>query len=446
MLLATCLTRQARLIDAIGTLEQVVRRKPDNLPALTYMAQLRAEARDDAGSAEILERLVTLDGDRADRWVSLAQSYRHLGRADEAIAALRDALSRNPNHVAAWWHIANYYPTELTPEDVEKIRALLSDRDSQVELSTLHVTLGLIENRAGNYQEAFEHFIAGKRIKFADQKYDPNILSREVDSISSKLTRAYFSHQQQIGYPDHSPVFLLGMHRSGSTLVERILARHSKIEGAGELPILIRLVEPLRHAARTPEQYGEQISTLPAEVLKTIGQRYIQGSVDYRRTDKPIFIDKQNPNWIHIGLILAALPNARVIDVRRNPLDCSWANFKMIFSDVYPPANDLRSLGRYYSDYVRLIDAMKAAVPGRILSVRYEDVVDDIEGQTRRMLDFLGLEFEPACLDFHLSTDAVATASSEQVRQPLNRKGIASAEPYRQWLGPLIEELGPLAN
>jgi len=445
MLLAACLARQARLLDAIEVLEGIVLRKPDNLPALTYLAQLRAEARDDARSIVILEKLVSLDGDKPERWVSLAQSYRIVGRTDEAKAALREALSRNPNHAAAWWHLANYFPTELRPEDEERIRAIRNDGDGQTELSTLLVTLGLIEDRAGKREDAFHHFSEGKSIKFANQKYDPEILSREVISISSKLTRDFFN-QRQDGYCDPSPVFLLGMHRSGSTMVERILARHSKIEGAGELPILIRLVEPLRQAARTPEQYGEDLAELSAQTLKSIGQRYVEGSNHYRQSGKPIFIDKQNPNWIHIGLILAALPDARVIDVRRDPLDCCWANFKMIFSDAYPPANDLRSIGRFYRDYARLLDAMQAAAPGRILSVRYEDVVDDIEGQTRRMLDFLGLEFEAQCLDFHLSTDAVATASSEQVRQPLNRKGIGSAEPYRQWLGPLIEELGPLAS
>ena len=439
MLLATCLTRQARLMDAIRILEEVTRRKPGNLPALTYMAQLRAEARDDLESTKILERLVQIDGDKADRWVSLAQSYRYLGRADEAKAALRQALARNPNHVAAWWHLANYYPTELKPEDEQKIRACLRASDNQVDLSTLHITLGLIEDRAGNLQDAFKHFIKGKRIRFAAQKYDPSLLSREVESISSKLTRDYFTRHRLAGYHDPSPVFLLGMHRSGSTMVERILARHSKIEGTGELPILIRLVEPLRYGAKTPEQYGEKLSSISAEELGAIGRRYIEGSADYRRTGKPFFIDKQNPNWIHIGLILSALPNARIIDVRRDPLDCCWANFKMIFSDAYPPANDLRSLGQYYRDYVRMFAAMQAAAPGRILTVRYEDVVDDIEGQTRRMLDFLGLDFEPDCLDFHLSTGSVATASSEQVRQPLNRRGIGSAKPYRQWLRPLAD-------
>lgn len=446
MLLASCLTRQARLKDAIMVLEQVIQRKPDNLPALTYLAQLRAEARDDTNSILILEKLVSLDGDKADRWVSLAQSYRIVGRSDEAQAALREALSRNPSHVAAWWHLANYYPAEIKPEDEQKIRSTLNDIDGQADLGTLHVTLGLIEDRAGNHSEAFIHFKEGKRLKFADQNYEPDILSREVESINATLTGDYFRKHRKAGYHDPAPVFLLGMHRSGSTLVERILSRHSKIEGAGELPVLIRLVEPLRHLARTPEEYGEQLVNLSAPALTEIGRRYIDGSKGYRHTGKPIFIDKQNPNWIHIGLILAALPEARIIDVRRNPLDCCWANFKMIFSDAYPPANDLRSLGRYYRDYVRLLDAMQVAAPGRILSVRYEDVVDDIESQTRRMLDFLGLEFEPACLDFHLSTDAVATASSEQVRQPLNRKGIGSAEPYRKWLGPLIKELGSLAS
>ena len=147
-----------------------------------------------------------------------------------------------------------------------------------------------------------------------------------------------------------------------------------------------------------------------------------------------------------MGLILLAIPGDLIIDVRRHALDCCWANFKMLFAREFPATNDLRHVGQFYRDYVRLFDAMKQAAPDRILSVRYEDVVDDIEGQTRRILDFLGLDFEPQCLDFHLSEGAVATASSEQVRQPLNRKGIGSAEPYRQWLGPLIEELGPLAD
>ncbi len=180
--------------------------------------------------------------------------------------------------------------------------------------------------------------------------------------------------------------------------------------------------------------------------ISWVGERYIEASGDYRRTDKPHFIDKNNLNWMQIGLILLALPNARIIDMRRNALDCCWANFKMLFSRHFPATNDLRHVGRFYRDFVRLFEAMKQAAPNRILSVRYEDVVGDLEGETRRMLGFLGLEFEPQCLDFHLSTDPVATASSEQVRRPLNREGIGSAEPYRQWLGPLIEELGSLSD
>lgn len=229
-------------------------------------------------------------------------------------------------------------------------------------------------------------------------------------------------------------------------MVERILGRHSAIEGAGEMRILPKLAELARREADNPEHYADLLKDLPDEQLAWVGRRYVEASRDYRRSAKRHFIDKNNLNWLQSGLTLLALPGARIIDVRRNALDCCWANFKMLFSTEFPATNDLRHVGRFYRDYVRLFDAMKQAAPGRILSVRYEGVVDDLEGQTRRMLDFLDLPFEPQCLDFHLSTGAVATASSEQVRQPLNRKGIGSAEPYRQWLGPLIEELGELAD
>jgi hypothetical protein len=188
------------------------------------------------------------------------------------------------------------------------------------------------------------------------------------------------------------------------------------------------------------------LDSLSSDALAALGERYVSRTSVYRKSNKPLFIDKLNFNWVHLGFLISALPNAKIIDVRRNALDCCWANFKMLFTEGHPASNDLRHIGRFYCDYARFVDGIAAAASGRILSVRYEDVVDNIEVETRRMLDFVGLKFEPACLDFHLSTDVVATASSEQVRQPLNRRGIGSAKPYRPWLGPLIEELGPLAG
>lgn len=446
MLLATCLTKQVRLRDAIAVLDDVITRKPTNVPALTFLAQSRAAAGDVDEAASLYQRLLALDERRAEWWIYFGQHCRALGRREDAIGAFRRALAIDPQNGSAWWSLANYYASTVDGQDVGTIREALIERSGTAEEGSLHLTLGLIADRDGKHAEAFAHFAEGKKIRLARQPHDPDRVSAGVDSVIDRFTPEFYERRKSAGGSDPSPIFIVGLPRSGTTLVERVLGRHESIEGAGELQIIPKLAEMARRRAENPDDYAAMLETLTDGQLAWVGERYVEASRDHRRTEKPMFIDKANLNWMQIGLILLALPNAKVIDVRRNALDCCWANFKMLFAEGYPAANDLRHVGQFYRDYVRLFDAMHDAAPGRILPVRYEEVVDDLEGQTRRMLDFLGLEFESQCLDFYLATDAVATASSEQVRRPLNRKGIGSADPYRQWLGPLIEELGPLAG
>jgi tetratricopeptide (TPR) repeat protein len=446
MLLATCLAKQVRLREAIDVLEEIIARKPENVPALTHLAQARAEVGDIDLAALIFERLVSLDETRPERWTNLAHHYRTLGRRDDSIRAFRRALAIDPSGGSAWWSLANYFPAELDDADCDAISNALNSRSGTPDEGPLHLALGLLADRAGNRRQAFDHFVEGKKIRLANQPYEPAPISSAVDGVIQLFTSNFYQQRSSSGWADASAIFINGMPRAGTTLVERILGRHSTIEGTGELRIVRNLAENVRHKVADPEHYAALLKNLSNSQISWVGERYVQATMDYRRTGKPYFIDKNNLNWMQIGLILLALPKAKVIDVRRNALDCCWANFKMLFAEGFPATNDLRHVGQFYRDYVRLFDAMKQAAPGRILSVRYEDVVDDIEGQTRRMLDFLGLEYEPDCINFHLGTEAVATASSEQVRQPLNRKGIGSADPYRQWLGPMIEELGPLAG
>jgi cytochrome c-type biogenesis protein CcmH/NrfG len=446
MLLATCLVKQVRTGDAIAVLDEVVARKPTNVAVLTFLGQSRATVGDIEEAASIYEKLLSLDPRRVEWWVLLGQHHRALGRRESAIGAFRQALSIEPFNASAWWTLTNYFTREVDDKDAATIEKALTEQVGYPQEGSLHLALGLLADRDDKYAEAFDHFAEGKKIRLAHQPYDPDRVSAGVDSVIKLFTADFFERRKAAGWHDPSPIFIVGLPRSGTTLVERILGRHHAVEGAGELQIIPRLAEVARRRADNPEDYAAMLDTLADSQLAWVGKRYVEASRDFRRTNKPMFIDKANLNWMQIGLILLALPDAKIIDVRRNALDCCWANFKMLFAEGYPAANDLRHVGRFYRDYVRLLDAMNAAAPGRILPVRYEDVVDDIEGQTRRMLSFLGLEFEQHCLDFHLSTGAVATASSEQVRQPLNRQGIGSAEPYRQWLGPLIEELGPLAK
>jgi hypothetical protein len=371
---------------------------------------------------------------------------RVLGRKAEAQKSFRRALELKPHSGAAWWGLANYYPSDVTDSDFQLMREGLGSVAGTQDEATLNLAIGLIAGQRGEFEESFGYLSAGKRLRLEEFPFDPNAASASIDDAKRAFTSEYFEKWDCLGPSHDSPIFVIGMHRSGSTLAERILGRHSRLEGAGELPILPRLLKSFQKELDQSGSLEAKLASISPAAMKALGDRYVSRSVEYRKTDKPHFIDKLNFNWMHLGFIRSALPNAKIIDVRRNALDCCWANFKMLFTEGHPASNDLRHVGRFYRDYVRFVDSIDEASPGTILKVRYEDVVDDIEGQTRRMLDFLGLEFEPACLDFHLSTDAVATASSEQVRQPLNRKGIGSSEPYRQWLGPLIEELGPLAG
>ncbi len=446
MLLATCLIRLVRARDACDLLEQVIARKPNNVTALTRLAQLRAAVRDVDQSIALHERLVALEQDRPDRWVDLAHQYRIVGRRDDAVRAFREALALDPVNAAAWWSLANYFANEVDEEDERAVSVALERNKGTPIESGLQLTLGLIKDRKKEREQAIKLLVAGKKALFDRQPFDADALRLAVDEVIRIVTPNFYRRRSAAGWPDPSPIFIIGMPRSGTTLVERILGAHSAIEAAGELPVFQRCADLYRHQVGRPENYGAVLEEISDAKLASLAKLYTSASLDYRHSDKPRFTDKSNLNWMHIGLILIAFPNARIIDVRRNAVDCCWANFKVFYPEGFPEANDLHHLGRFYAEYVRLTDAMKQVAPDRMMTIRYQDVVDDIGAATRTMLDFVDLPFEAACLDYHLSTDAVATPSSEQVRQPINRNGIASADPYRQWLGPLVDALGPLAD
>jgi tetratricopeptide (TPR) repeat protein len=441
MLLGKCLTNQARLKEAAAVVEDVVQRKSDNVTALRNLGQLHAEANQHEMAAEIERRVLEVDPTLIDMWIIYAQHLRMLGRKADAKHAFRRALAIDPNNGAAWWGLTNYFSSDIEDGDVEAIGRALANRSTDPQDGgPLHIALSIVEERRGNYAEAFRHVAEGKKLRRQAHPYDAAAEAEQVDERIRTFTPERFAGLSDVGCPDSSPIFIIGMPRSGTTLLERILSRHSQIEAGGELPILPRLEERLRH------EDGRSSPARIAAELTRIGERYIEASRDYRISDKPKFIDKLNYNWSRVGLIRTILPNARIIDLRRDALDCCWSNFKMMFAEGHLASNDQRDIARFYRDYVRLVEAIDAASPGGILKMRYEELVNDPEAQTRRILDFLGLEYEDACMDFHLSTDAVATPSSEQVRRPINRDSIGSSLPYRQWLGPMMEELGEEAD
>ena len=444
MLLARSLTAQSRLRDAIALLQTMVSGKPDYRPALEQLAQARAEVGDHEEAASVCEQLLALNDADPETWIIYAQNLRILGRGEDSRNALRKALSADPLHGPAWWALAHYFAPDLDADDEQSIRRILVERaGTRDHAGPAHIALSIIAERRGEREDAFRHVAEGKRLRGEGQSYTPDFVAADVEQSLRNFTAALYAERAACGFDDPSPVFIVGLPRSGSTLVERIFGRHSQIEATGELQVMARMVDRLRHQAGRELSFSALVASLPCDELTDLGRTYIERSGDFRRTGKPRFVDKFNLNWLHAGLVRLILPNAMIIDVRRGAVDCCWANFKMLFADDH--ANDLREIGRFYRAYVRFIEGVEKAAPGGILSVRYEKIVDDIEGETRRMLDFLGLDFEPECIAFHLSNEPVATPSSEQVRRPLNRDSIGAAEPYRRWLEPLIEELGPLA-
>ncbi len=443
LLQSQSLAMQARLREAIAVLDGVLARKPDNAPALREMATLRAQANDHDAAVDAYRRLLSVDENHGETWIAYAQYLRILGQRSESEAAFRRAIEIDPGQGAAWWGLAQFFPETLTEQDEQAMRRVTVELPgTPTDEAPARVALSIVEERRGNHAAAFEEIAKAKSLRFKSQPYKPDLLSAEVDESIRAFAPDVF--RRKVGAADDLPIFIVGMPRSGSTLVERILGQHSAIEAAGELQTLPKIVDLLRARAGPRRSYAELATQLAADEISAVGRSYVERAGECRHTDAPRFIDKFNLNWLHSGLIRLILPNARILDVRRDPLDCCWSNFKMMFADGH--ANDLRHLGRFYRDYVRMMDHVDDVAPNGILRVQYEELVGDVEASTRRMLQFLDLPFEQECVDFHRSSKPVATPSSEQVRQPINRKGIGSAEPYRQWLGPLIEELGDLAG
>jgi tetratricopeptide (TPR) repeat protein len=439
LLLANVLVAQLRLHEAAEILENFLRRVPHETSAKRFLADIWAQMNDPSGAASIYEDILASEPNNAASQVRYAHFLRGIGSRAESIGALRRAIALSPTSGNAWWTLAHYFPEELTDEDERQLRTAARNPAGQPnDLGFLQLAVSILDHRRGNHQAAFEGITSAQALLSQGPAYDPDSLSSHVDELIASYTPDVFARFEPRGSRSDSPIFIVGMPRSGSTLLERILGQHSKIEAIGESPVIPRLVA-IEHPDRTAAYTSLLPSSISGEKLAYLAEWYLQRSQEYRHTDKRHFTDKYNGNWIRTGLIRLMFPKAKILDIRRNALDNCWAVFKSVRVGDY--ANDQRHLARYYGDYVRFMDAMAAASPSSILTVRYEELVADVEAQTRRVLDFLGLDFEPACMDFHRSTAAVTTASSEQVRRPINSESIGSAEPYRRWLKPLVEEL-----
>ena len=376
--------------------------------------------------------------------MSYGHALKTVGRQDDGVAAYRRALALRAELGEAWWSLANLKTVRLDQSDIATMESALQTAGlADDDRLHLHFALGKAFEDAGNAACSFDHYAQGNALRSAQIGYDSGRIVRQVDQAIRIFSPDLFAGAAGKGFAAPDPIFILGMPRAGSTLIEQILSSHSQVEGTTELPDIPALI------ARTEddgEHYPANIPALAFSDLEALGREYIERTRSQRREDKPFFIDKLPNNWLYTGFIRLILPNARIIDARRHPLDCCFSNFKQHFARGQGFSYSLEGIGGYYAEYVRLMAHFDRVLPGSIHRVIHERLLESPEAEVRKLLDALGLPFEEACLEFHANTRAVRTASSEQVRRPINRDGVGQWMPYSQWLDPLRSALGPIVE
>jgi tetratricopeptide (TPR) repeat protein len=380
----------------------------------------------------------------ADVHLSIAHAQKTLGQREVAIESYRRAAVSRPDFGDAYWSLANLKTYRFTAAELERLRVLTVD-PAVAAVDRVHALFALAKalEDAGAYAESFHYYAEGNALKRAESRYSPLIIENNTRQQIQVCTPEFFAARAGWGVPDPSPILIVGLPRSGSTLLEQILASHSQVEGTQELPNVQQIVATLRGRDPDPSnpQYPKILTDLSADEVRALGERYLSGTRAYR-SGKPFFIDKMPNNFRHLGLVRLMLPNAKIIDARREPMACCFSNLKQLFAKGQEFTYSVEDIARYYRTYLELMRHWDQVLPGWILRVQHEDVVADLEGSVRRLLDFCGLEFEPQCVEFHKTVRSVRTASSEQVRQPLNRDGLEQWRHFEPWLAPLRAALG----
>ena len=438
--LATILYKQNRAAEALDQL--------DLLAAEGEVADANRNLRAAAlGRVGGYEEAIALYRDVLERhpaqpkiWMSLAHLLRTVGEQEEAIAAYRRAIELQPNLGEVWWSLANLKTIDFADADIVAMEAALDDAAlGEDDRLHLHFALGKAHEDRRDADRAWHHYADGNAIRSAQVEHDPARTTKLVDRNIAVMTPEFFAKRDGQGCAASDPIFILGMPRAGSTLLEQILASHSQVEGTMELPDIMAIARRIADEG----SYPGVLRDLDAGALESLGQEYLDRTRIQRSRGTPFFIDKMPNNWIHAGFIRLILPNAKIIDARRHPLDCGWSNFKQHFARGQTFSYELEHIGSFYGDYVRMMAHLDGVQPGKVHRVIHERLVDDPEGEVRALLAFCGLDYEEACLRFYENKRAVRTASSEQVRKPLSRSGFGQWKPFESWLGPLKEALGP---
>ncbi|MEH6702872.1 tetratricopeptide repeat-containing sulfotransferase family protein, partial [Parasphingorhabdus sp.] len=438
------LRKRQKFAEALNQSEFLYRRDPDNPVFQSLYAIESMQTGDYEQALELFEKVLQRLPDDPVTLTSRGHALKTFGRHEEAVLSYQNAIESDPGHGDAYYGLANLKTYSFGDEELRQME--VQEQGNRLSYQNrIHIcfALGKAYEDRKDYDRSFAHYDRGNQLKRVQSRYDANQMTGELDSQITACTAALFEKQSDKGCDAPDPIFILGLPRAGSTLLEQILASHSQIDGTLELPNILSLAHRLRRAkqASNDSLYPENLYDLEADQLQAIGQEYIE-STRIHRKGAPFFIDKMPNNFRHIGLIKLILPNAKIIDARREPMACCFSGFKQLFAEGQEFTYGLEEIGQYYGDYVRLMEHWDSVLPGAVLRVQHEDVLDDLDGQVHRMLDYLGLPFEQACIDFHQTERAVRTASSEQVRQPITKASVDLWRHYQSHLQPLKDALG----
>ena len=383
---------------------------------------------------------------RADLNLWLGHALKTEGRTGEAVAAYLAATTDRPDFGDAWWSLANLKTYRFAPESIAVLRQQLNE-PATAENDRIHIAFALGKALEDNldYAGSWAAYDQGNAMHRAENGFVPEVFETNTREQKRVCTAAFFAERTGWGLDDPAPIFVLGLPRSGSTLIEQILASHSMVEGTQELPDIQRIVHELqgRELNFDEPRYPGVLPELDAAAIRRFGEQYIADTMPNRILGRPYFIDKMPNNFRHVGLIHLVLPKARIIDTRRDAMSCCFSNFKQLFAQGQEFTYGIEDIARYYRTYIELMNHWDAVLPGRVLRVQHEDVVNHLEASVRRILDYCALPFEPACLEFHKTRRSVRTPSSEQVRQPIFRDGLDQWKNFGPWLEPLRAALGP---
>ena len=425
--------------QALAQCRRLVELAPERIETYGVMAEVLYKLGQYDEAIRIYRALAEVPEKRALSLVHLGKVLKTVGEIDEATECFRQAISTDPALGQAYWELANLKTARFSADEVQAMQALVEDADLRaLDRVLVQFALGKAHEDAKDFAASFGHYDVANRA-YANMR--PANYTRQNGRFESVFTPEYFSGRENQGNQSDAPIFVVGMPRSGSTLVEHILSSHSLVDATSELDEIVSIARSLTEAnAPADSQYPQSLTKLNADQVQSLALRYLEHAQTYRG-QAPYFVDKAPQNFHHIGLLKTLFPNAKIVDIRRNPMGCGWSLFRQFFGDSFLFSYDLETIGHFYSDYLELMEHWHAVLPGQILTINYENLVNDLQGTVTELLEYCGLPFENACLDFHLNRRAVATPSSEQVRQPLYTGALEHWKNYDEFLAPLRNTL-----